>query len=317
MKVDAHFLKNLLDFASFRNGDHTVLDTLMEKQHFDLNSGEEMIDAEAYLAVFESVVDASDGRCGLNMGAFFNMSSLGLVLEISLSTSGIKQGIYILENYLKSKFPIVTVQLQENADGYMLGFDSVVEDLKVKTELLNMVLYVVYRELSLMLPKELIPRIRLPHHNEEDALLFFKQDILPDPEHLIVLPRNLDELEINNNRTRGIELLLPKFIAMLDRTDNNPARFSENVRRMVLNMCDPEVPNLKQVRSQFACSERTFQRRLTCEGTSFRKIVNDIKEELSDYLSNEKHLKTKEIAYILGYADASAYLHALKEWKSN
>ncbi len=82
-------------------------------------------------------------------------------------------------------------------------------------------------------------------------------------------------------------------------------------------MCNPEIPNLNQVQKQFACSERTFQRRLTAEGTSFRKIVNEIKEELSDYLSNERHLKTKDIAYILGYSESSAYLHALKGWKMN
>ena len=84
---------------------------------------------------------------------------------------------------------------------------------------------------------------------------------------------------------------------------------------MALNMCNPEIPSLKQVLHQFSYSERTFQRKLTAEGTSFRSITNEIKMELSNYLMKEKHLKVKDVAFILGYSDSSAFLHAVKGWK--
>ena len=66
---------------------------------------------------------------------------------------------------------------------------------------------------------------------------------------------------------------------------------------------------------QFYISKRTFQRKLLSEGTSYRKIVNEIKKDLSIFLQKGKPIKTKELAYLLGYSESSAYLHALNKWK--
>ncbi len=316
MRVHGPFLKNLFDYASFQNMDILALKHLTEDLDIDFDNLEEMVNAEDYLIVFQNIIDASkNNSCGLNIGAYLNLSSLGLVLEISLSTSSIKQGIYILKNFLKSHFPIVSFSLYEDSKCYALQLESSVENKELKRELLNMVLCIVYRELTLMLPNELAPQIKFPFSTKEDTSLFFREEVEYAVDHLVILPQNLDELEINVNRVKEIELLLPKFVSMLNRNHVSSKEFSRKVRGMVLNMCNPEIPNLKQVQKQFACSERTFQRRLTAEGTSFRRIVNEIKEELSYYLSNEKHLKTKDIAYILGYSESSAYLHALKSWK--
>jgi len=66
----------------------------------------------------------------------------------------------------------------------------------------------------------------------------------------------------------------------------------------------------------FLLSNRTIQRKLTEEGLSFRKITDDIKSELSSYLTKGNKMKTQDIAFILGYAEPSAYLHAVKKWKT-
>ena len=54
---------------------------------------------------------------------------------------------------------------------------------------------------------------------------------------------------------------------------------------------------------------------LTSEGLSFGKITNEIKKELADYITKEGSIKTQDIAFILGYTNASAYLHARKKWQ--
>ncbi len=317
MRVQGTFLKNLLDYAAFQNMDTSTLKSLTTNPNIDFNDIEKMVNAKDYLNVFQSIIeDTKNNSCGLNIGAYLNLSSLGLVLEISLSTSSIKQGIYILENFLKSQFPIVSLTLVEDLKYYTLRLESSVENKELKRELLNMVLYIVYRELKQMLPNELAPQIKFPFSKKEETSLFFNEEVEYSADHLVILSHDLDKLEINTNKVKEIELLLPKFVSMLNQSKNNSDEFSKYVRDMTLNMCNPEIPNFKQVQKQFTCSERTFQRRLMVEGTSFRRIVNEIKEELSHYLSNEKHLKTKDIAYILGYSESSAYLHALKGWKN-
>ena len=80
-------------------------------------------------------------------------------------------------------------------------------------------------------------------------------------------------------------------------------------------MCNPELPTLKQVSIQFSLTERTLQRRLKTEQTSFRNITNEIKRTLSNYLKKGKDIKTEDIAFTLGYSSSSSFLHANKKWQ--
>ena len=60
-------------------------------------------------------------------------------------------------------------------------------------------------------------------------------------------------------------------------------------------------------------SERTLQRRLQEDGTSFAELVDSIRREMATtYLDNR--LSVTEIAWLLGYADPSAFHHAFKRW---
>ena len=81
-------------------------------------------------------------------------------------------------------------------------------------------------------------------------------------------------------------------------------------------MSEPELPGFEKVVSQFAISKRSFQRKLKDEGSSFRKISDEIKSELSKFLQRSKNLKTQDIAYLLGYSEPSAYLRAVKKWEA-
>jgi AraC-like DNA-binding protein len=67
----------------------------------------------------------------------------------------------------------------------------------------------------------------------------------------------------------------------------------------------------------FPLSSRTFQRKLSEESLSFRRITDDIKKELSIYLAKGNKMKTQDTASILGYSEASSYLHAAKKWELN
>jgi AraC-like DNA-binding protein len=99
------------------------------------------------------------------------------------------------------------------------------------------------------------------------------------------------------------------------RSDPSQGAFSDQVRMMTLSLCSPELPGLDQVVAQFAMSHRTFQRKISSEGTLFRAIVNEIKHQVSFQLERENSFQTQEIAYTLRYSEPSAYLHGLRKWK--
>lgn len=315
MKVFAPYLGSLLDYAAYQNLDSETLRNVLVNPDLDTDNPNEMVDAKDYLAVFNHIVETTDNEyCGLNFGCYLNLGALGLVLEISLNTSSIEQGVLILQNFLDKKFPLVSASVIKDSQQYILELDSSIEDVQLKRHFLDMVLSIIYRELKLMLPHPFIPKIRLPFADDEPYSNALNAEVTHHSHNQIVLPLEIVNTEINKNKVREIELLLPKFMTMLNESGEAGKAFSYQVRNMILNMCSPEIPNFEQVQKQFPYSHRTIQRKLTNESMSFRAIVNNIKQELSNYLINEKHLKTKDVAFILGYSESSAYLHAIKSW---
>jgi AraC-like DNA-binding protein len=60
-------------------------------------------------------------------------------------------------------------------------------------------------------------------------------------------------------------------------------------------------------------SARTMQRRLQAEGTSFAELVDALRREMAAaYL--DQQVPVQEIAWLLGYAEPSAFHHAFKRW---
>ena len=316
MKIFAPYLLSLLEYAEYQDFDRSTLKDVLVNQDIDLSNCEEMINAREYMDVFDKIIKLSKNEyCGLNFGSYLNLGALGLVVEISLNTSSIEQGVVILQNYLANKFPLVSIEIIKDSENYILQLDSSVQGTMLNRNLLDMVLYIIYRELKLMLPNTFTPLIRLPFTDNKPYCDSLNTEVTYNSNYQIVLPLGVLKTEINKNKIKEIELLLPKFIAMLNENKKDNNIFSYQIRNMALNLCSPEIPDFEQVQKQFPYSKRTIQRKLTQEGTNFRDIINTIKKELSTYLANEKHLKTKDIAFILGYSDSSAYLHATKSWK--
>lgn len=74
------------------------------------------------------------------------------------------------------------------------------------------------------------------------------------------------------------------------------------------------LPSIKQLSSNFSVSSRTLQRKLSVEGSSFQQVSEDVLKRLAiSYLKEGSHT-LKEIAYMLGYNDQSAFSRAFKKW---
>lgn len=78
----------------------------------------------------------------------------------------------------------------------------------------------------------------------------------------------------------------------------------------VLPMGDANLPKISAL---MAMGERSLQRRLAERGTSFEKLVEETRRDLSDRLLATQ-TPLSEISYLCGYSNASAYSRAAKAW---
>jgi len=315
MKILAPHIANLFFYGNCQGIDESTLRRFLIDDQLDVCNSNNWVNDSEYLEVLSVLVNKVNNQYfGLYYGSYLNIKALGLIADISLNASNLEQAVVLLQRYLDSTFPFVSLILERNSEHFILRLECIVEDKVLKNHILDIVLCFIYRELRIMLVEKYFPTIQLPYSNVDEYTKFLNTIIIKGNSHSLVLSNDVLGIEINKKRVKEIAILLPKFLIMLVKKNRDYKSFSLQVRNMILNMCSPELPSFDQVSKQFPLSDRTIQRKLTDEGQSFRKISDDIKRELSYYLAKGKQIKTQDIACILGYSEPSAYLHAVKRW---
>jgi AraC-like DNA-binding protein len=61
-------------------------------------------------------------------------------------------------------------------------------------------------------------------------------------------------------------------------------------------------------------SERTLQRRLQEEGTSYQQLLDDTRRELAQQYLATPRMTLLEIAYLLGFSEPSNFFRAFRRW---
>jgi AraC-like DNA-binding protein len=76
-----------------------------------------------------------------------------------------------------------------------------------------------------------------------------------------------------------------------------------------------EFPQMETVAAELGMSARTLRNQLRREATSYRELLEEIRETLAEELLSTTRLTIDEIAGRLGYADTSSFVLAFKRWK--
>jgi AraC-like DNA-binding protein len=91
------------------------------------------------------------------------------------------------------------------------------------------------------------------------------------------------------------------------------ARTSDAVRGVARAALCNGGTNLAETARLLSLSERTLQRRLQSEGTSFAEILDTARREMATaYLT--RGLPLPEVSDLLGYSDTTAFHHAFRRW---
>jgi AraC-like DNA-binding protein len=76
-----------------------------------------------------------------------------------------------------------------------------------------------------------------------------------------------------------------------------------------------QFPSMEIVARELGMTTRTLRNQLGREATSYRELVDEIRETQAEELLTTSRLTIDEIAHRLGYADTSSFTAAFKRWK--
>jgi AraC-like DNA-binding protein len=113
----------------------------------------------------------------------------------------------------------------------------------------------------------------------------------------------------NAEIARANDDVLVRYLARLD-----DARVSSRVQAAVLAALPDGAPSKQAIARKLGMSPRNLQRRLEEEGTSFKQLLAEARIDLAKSHITEGRSSVTEIAFVLGFADTSAFSRAFKRW---
>lgn len=92
------------------------------------------------------------------------------------------------------------------------------------------------------------------------------------------------------------------------------ATLEGRVRQAICNRLGDRTLAMFAVAQELGMSSRTLRRRLLEQRTSYHEILDRVRRELADELLADADRKLAEVAFLLGFSDASAFHRAYVRW---
>jgi AraC-like DNA-binding protein len=312
MKISALHLQSFLEFAQVRGLARADLLVEMQENPFDFSDPTATVKADDFYAVMARIYhQLKDDLLGLRMGAFLNLSALGLIYQISLQTTTVEEAIFYLKNFVNASFPIIHIEadLKESEGSLALQINN--EKTALNRIILESVVTIIAREMTMMSTSEVVIQKISPFYTPdypEDFRVGEKFGLEFSGLQLKAALRKFDH--------QHLDCLVPEYLKLINgfKNENN---FQNKVRIATLNMARPELPGLAAVADNFHLTPRTFQRQLAKENITFREIVDDLKKQISGLLLRHNQFSIADVSHILGYSESAAFLHSYKKWHGN
>jgi len=158
-----------------------------------------------------------------------------------------------------------------------------------------------------------LPTPRSPRTPALEA--FFKTPV----QHTVAGPVVVElPLELLARKCPGADPLLAAYLrktadALLSQVGGATSLTQDVARRIAARLGTGE-PAPATIAKQMGLSERTFQRRLAAEGTSFQAILDEARRSIAlGYLADTR-FAAYEVSFMLGYAEPATFFRAFKRW---
>lgn len=115
----------------------------------------------------------------------------------------------------------------------------------------------------------------------------------------------------------GKPALRPSMIQLCESTLadlRGHGNLTERVRAALLQQVPSGIPSKTRLARSLAMSERTLNRRLEAEGSTYRDVLDDVRRELALAWLTDPHHAVYEVAFLLGYTEPSTFHRSFRRW---
>ena len=259
-----------------------------------------------------------DPLLGLRVGRAYTLQSYGLLGYAFLSAPTLRQALMVIRKYGPLAFSLFRLDFEVRGREGVMFFSHQVE---VPPDLIT---YYVDRDLAAVLfggaaemPQPLTPLgvacmhgnqgCRQDYESEFNCPVEFnapRSELRFDVEALDA-PMPLRDAQTSGMLQQQCDLLLARM--------STSSGFIDRVRQLIIAR-PGYFPDIDYVGEKLGMSSRNLRRKLSAEGSSYQKILDELRYELArEYLATSS-LPLEEISILLGYSTPGNFSHAFKRW---
>ncbi len=274
--------------------------------------------------VWESVEKViEDKNFGLILGKEVAQNYIGgnILLNVMLNCSTVGEAIEKFCKYHAIMADVIQPKLKMHNDFACLYFKWGIPkpDIKISKHISEALLYAGSSMLRAITDKKsIISEVRFeqprPENISEYNRIFNAPIVFEQCRDELVIERRNFDLHVEFANPEFLETLEQFALKLLERLYSHKT-WSNKVISLISNLLmRGKKVDIETISSNLAISTRNLQNKLKEEGTTYQKILDNVRKEIAlDYLKKDE-ITIVDIAFLLGFSEQSSFNHAFKRW---
>jgi len=131
---------------------------------------------------------------------------------------------------------------------------------------------------------------------------------------VLVFPKGALETPFASHHPEMLALMTPGLEAAL-RARAAAESLAQQVRNLLVKGMGGKRLSVDLVAKELRVGLRTLQRRLEDEGTSYQRLLDEVRQHTARHLLSATDLDTGEIAFVLGFEELNSFTRAFQSWE--
>lgn len=287
----------------------------------DLRPVDAEVTAGQELAVVETLVELLDEPPGLGLdaGQRYHLTTYGIWGFALVSSPTLRSAIDVGTRHLALTYALTDVSVTIDGPVTRVAFGDAHLPPPVRQFLVERdaaALRTIHRELAGADARVDAVELRAsaPPHEVADrfAAVLGAPVVWGTEVNRIVLPPMLLDAPLPSADARTAALAEAQCRQLLESRRQRVGTAGEVRARLLRTPADP--PAMAEVAAERHVTERTLRRQLAAEGTSFRALLDEVREALARELLVAAGLGVEQTAARLGFAEPASFVHAFRRW---
>lgn len=264
----------------------------------------------------------ADADIGLHIGEASHPSSIGLVGFVMLSCERLGDAFAKLIRYTNLMTDGVSGRLEQNGRLASIAIDitrdrqnDLLDDPRQRMETSFASIATIAKDLT---GKHLpIREMRFEHARpakvDEHRRIFGAESLFGQTENRMIFSADALDFPVllaNRDLLAAFEAQAEKTLSEIERRETR----SSQVQRAIIKRLTGEIPVIGDVARELGLSERSLQRELASENTSYRELLDETRREVAVRHLEARKIPVGEIAFLLGFSEPSAFHRSFKRW---